>query len=87
MQRQKYQKYLRNATFTTWDNYAIMSMVESGLGISILPQLILQRIPYRVITKELDVPAYRNIGLAMRSKKSTSLAVKKFLEYLLYRYD
>ncbi len=73
--------------FTTWDDYAIMSMVESGLGISILPQLILQRIPYRIITKELDVPAYRNIGLAMRSKKSTSLAVKKFLEYLPYRYD
>lgn len=24
--------------FTTWDDYAIMSMVESGLGISILPQ-------------------------------------------------
>ncbi|GFI45326.1 HTH-type transcriptional activator CmpR [Lachnospiraceae bacterium] len=73
--------------FTTWDDYAIMSMVESGLGISILPQLILQRIPYRIIIKELDVPAYRNIGLAMRSKKNTSLAVKKFLEYLPYRHD
>lgn len=71
--------------FTTWDDYAIMSMVESGLGISILPQLILQRIPYHIITKELDVPAYRNIGLAMRSKKNTSVAVKKFLQYIRYR--
>lgn len=71
--------------FTTWDDYAIMSMVENGLGISILPQLILQRTPYRIITKELDVPAYRNIGIAMRSKKSTSVAVKKFLEYIQYR--
>ncbi|MCM1101893.1 MAG: LysR family transcriptional regulator [Clostridium sp.] len=71
--------------FTTWDDYAIMSMVENGLGISILPQLILQRTPYRIITKELDVPAYRNIGLAMRNKKSTSVAVKKFLEYIQYR--
>lgn len=71
--------------FTTWDDYAIMSMVESGLGISILPQLILKRIPYHIVTKELDVPAFRNIGLAMRSKKNTSLAVKKFLEYLSYR--
>ncbi len=26
--------------FTTWDDYAIMSMVESGLGISILPRII-----------------------------------------------
>ncbi len=71
--------------FTTWDDYAIMSMVESGLGISILPQLILQRVPYKIITKELDVPAFRNIGLALRSKKNSSLAVKRFLEYIDYR--
>ena len=68
--------------FTTWDDYAIMSMEESGLGISILPQLILQRIPYRIVAKELDVPAYRNIAIALRDKKSASLAVKRFLEYI-----
>lgn len=71
--------------FTTWDDYAIMSMVESGLGISILPQLILRRIPYRIVAKELDVPAYRKIGLALREKKSASLAVNRFLDYLKYR--
>jgi DNA-binding transcriptional LysR family regulator len=68
--------------FTTWDDYAIMSMVEKGLGISILPELILQRIPYQVIAKELEVPAFRKIGIAMREQKSLSLAVKRFLEYL-----
>ena len=71
--------------FTTWDDYAIMSMVESGLGISILPQLILKRVPYKILAKELDVPAYRNIGLALKSKKSASLAAQRFLEYLQYR--
>lgn len=71
--------------FTTWDDYAIMSMVESGLGISILPQLILKRIPYHIIVKELDIPAYRRIGLALRDRKTASLAVKRFLEYLKYR--
>lgn len=71
--------------FTTWDDYAIMSMVESGLGISILPKLTLQRIPYNIVTKELEIPAYRKIGLALRNKKSTSLAVKRFLNYLKYR--
>ncbi|OOM73685.1 HTH-type transcriptional regulator GltR [Clostridium puniceum] len=71
--------------FKTWDDYAIMSMVESGLGISILPELILKRTPYRIIVKELDIPAYRKIVLAMRDKKSASLAVKRFLDYLIYR--
>ena len=31
--------------FTTWEDFAIMAMVEKGLGVSILPDLILQRIP------------------------------------------
>ncbi|WP_350300576.1 LysR family transcriptional regulator [Peribacillus frigoritolerans] len=71
--------------FTTWDDYAIMSMVENGLGISILPELILQRIPHKIIAKELEVPAFRNIGIATREQKSLSLASKRFLEYLSYR--
>ena len=71
--------------FTTWDDYAIMSMVESGLGVSILPQLILKRVPYRILAKELDVPAYRNIGLAVKNIDSVSIAAKRFMEYLKYR--
>lgn len=68
--------------FTTWDDYAVMSMVESGLGISILPELILRRTPYRIVVKELEVPARRKIGLALRDEKDASLAVRRFLEYL-----
>ena len=71
--------------FTTWDDYAVMSMVESGLGIGILPKLILRRVPYKILARELDVPAYRNIGLALRTKRDAPLAVKRFLEYLKYR--
>lgn len=71
--------------FTTWDDYAIMSMVENGLGVSILPELILERTPYHIIAKELDIPAYRKIGLALKSKKNASPALKRFLTYLDYR--
>lgn len=65
--------------FTTWDDYAVMSMVEQGLGIAILPELILQRIPYHILTKPIDVPAYREIGLAYRSRRSLSLAAERFV--------
>lgn len=70
---------------TTWDDYAIMSMVERGVGISLLPELILQRVPYRIVVKELEVPVRRDIGFAVRNKKTASLAVKRFMEYLQYR--
>ncbi len=71
--------------FTTWDDYAIMAMVESGLGVSMLTEMILQRTPFRIVAKELDVPAFRETALALRDRKTASLAVKKFLEYLQYR--
>lgn len=67
--------------FITWDDYAVMSMVENGLGISILPELILKRIPYKIVIKHLDVPAFRNIGLAFRSRRSLSLAAERFIVY------
>lgn len=70
---------------TLWDDYAIMSMVESGLGVSILPRLILKRVPYRILIRDLDIPAFRNIGFALRDKKTSSIAVKRFIEYLQYR--
>lgn len=71
--------------YTTWDDYAIMSMVEKGLGISMLHEMILKRTPYHIVTRELDPPLHRNIGVALRNQKTASLAVKRFLEYLEYR--
>ena len=74
-----------NVRFTTWDDYAVMSMVESGLGVSILPQLILKRVPYDIISKSLDVEAYRQIGFVVKEMRTVSIAVKRFMEYLEYR--
>ena len=54
----------------TIDDYAIMSMVEKGIGISILPELILRRTSYRIVAKELSVPARRTIGFAVRDERS-----------------
>lgn len=71
--------------FTTWEDYAILSMAEKGLGIGILPQMILQRIPYEVEMRPLSAPYYRRIGLAMKNRVRLSPAAKKFLEYLPFR--
>ncbi len=81
----KNHRLMPNIRCSTFDDYAIMAMVESGLGISILPSLILKRSPYDIVTKSLEVPSYRNLALILRSQKNASLAVKRFLEYLDYR--
>lgn len=71
--------------FTTWDDYAILSMVESGLGVGVLPELILRRIPYRVEVRSFAEPYYRRIGLAWSGRRELPAAVKRFIEYLPYR--
>ena len=68
--------------FTTWDDYAIMAMVECGLGISLLPELILRRVPYRIAIRKLDTPLYRDIALALPGQAHVSAAPRQFLRYL-----
>lgn len=68
--------------FTTWDDYAIMAMVEKGLGISILTEMIMRRCPYNVTALPLDKPVYRNIALAFRGSGKNSLALQRFIGYL-----
>lgn len=74
-----------NIRFTTWEDFAIMAMVEKGMGVSILPDLILQRIPYQIEVRSLQKPYYRQIGLAIKDQKHTTPAVKKFINYLKFR--
>lgn len=71
--------------YTTFDDYAAMAMVEKGLGIAILPRLILRDTNRDIVIKPLDVPAYRTIGVAMKKRKELSLAAERFLDFLSYR--
>lgn len=74
-----------NIRFTTWEDYAIMSMVEKGLGIGVLPDMILKRIPYQVAIRPFRIPYFREIVLAMKDQKKMTPAIEKFIEYLKYR--
>jgi DNA-binding transcriptional LysR family regulator len=71
-----------NTRFTTIDDYAAMSMVESGLGISILNGLVLARCPYRIVQKSMSDTAYRTIVFAVRDKDMCSRAVREFARFI-----
>lgn len=71
--------------FTTWEDFAIMAMAEKGLGIGILPDLILRRVPYRIEIRSLAEPYYRSVGLTMKDSDHLTPAVRKFIEYLPFR--
>jgi DNA-binding transcriptional LysR family regulator len=71
-----------NIKFELADDQAIFSMVQHGMGISILPEMALYRIPNNVRILNLERENYRTIGIAATSFKTLAPATNKFIEYL-----
>lgn len=51
--------------YTTKDDYAILAMVEQGLGVSIVPELLLKGRREDLVVRPLDPCAKRTIALAL----------------------
>jgi len=64
--------------FELMDESAILSMITHHLGISILPEMLLDAIPQGLRAIPFQVDSYRSIGLATRYHLSP--AAKKFAE-------
>ena len=73
--------------FTTKDDYAIIAMVENGLGISIVPELLLQGHTDNLHAMELFPGAKRTIALAWPEASGQSPAVQTFVEYTRHWVD
>lgn len=64
------------------DDYSILSMIEAGLGVSILPELVLRKTNYRVVILPLKPVITRKIGLVMKEQNALPIAGKYFIEFL-----
>lgn len=70
-----------NIKFTVGDDSAIIAMVENGLGISILPEMIITRQNHNVAMLELEERSFRSLGIAVHSLKYASPATRRFLKH------
>ncbi|MDO4312945.1 MAG: LysR family transcriptional regulator [Eubacteriales bacterium] len=76
-----------NIKYTVHDDFAIMTMVEAGLGIGILAKLILRRTNYDIVCLPTDPPIYRELAIGYKEKDSLPIASKYFIKYLLENAD
>lgn len=72
-----------NVRFYTKDDYAIIAMVEQGLGMSIMPELLLKGRQDRLLTLPLIPEAKRTIGIAMAAGSKAGPATKRFADYVV----
>lgn len=68
-----------NIFYEIADNTTILAMVESGVGVTVVPSLTLPAILPDVAVRELSPPLFRQIGIAVRSLREVSPAVQTFL--------
>ena len=66
---------------TSVEDAAIVSMVEHGLGVSILSELVLEGLRMNVQALPLDPAACRPIGIAVASLEDATPIVRQFIAY------
>ena len=71
-----------NVKYTIHDDYAIMTMVEAGLGVSVLAELVLHRTHYRIALRPTEPPISRTIAIGYKDKNSLPMASRRFIAFL-----
>ena len=71
-----------NVKYTAREDRTMLAMVSKGLGISLLPELMVRHSPYPVIACRAPERFYRNIGIAVKDKKALSAATRRFVDYV-----
>ncbi len=68
--------------FTIHDDYAIMNMVEAGLGVSMLAELMLRRLSYNLCLRPTSPMVVRPIYVGYKDALSLTTAARRFLDLL-----
>ncbi len=68
--------------FSACSDYAIISMVAKGLGVSILSELLLRNYGNDAVALPMDPPQYRMLGMGVPQVKTASPVTRNFMRYV-----
>ena len=68
-------------TFSTLENFAALALIEQGMGMSIMNDLITRNYQCNVVKLPLDPPQYITLGIAVPSLENASPAVRRFVDF------
>lgn len=64
------------------DDFAVLTTVQYGLGIAVLPELIIEKFPGDYDSRMLDPEAYRTLGVGIRSEKEAGPLARFVIDFL-----
>ena len=65
------------------DDYSILSMVEHGMGVSILTELVLHKTAYQVAALPIEPPVTRTLAVVTKERRTLPLAARVFIDELM----
>jgi len=68
--------------FSACSDYAIINMVTEGLGVSILPELLLKNYAHQAVARPMDPPQVRMLGMGVPQLKTASPVTQNFMRYV-----
>ena len=74
--------FMPEVKYYSRDDSAVLSMVQKGLGLAILPELTLLEFPGKYDCRMLDPEAYRTLGIGVRSLKEAGPLARAVIDYI-----
>lgn len=87
------QKFLRENSLDVQSNYHVVddlstiAMVANGFGICLMPEMVMNDIPYEVDCYPVEPDAYRIIGIATLNPDFMAPAVRTMYKHILKKYQ
>ena len=64
------------------DDFAVLTTVQYGLGIAVLPELIVEKFPGNYESRMLEPEAYRTLGIGVRALKEAGPLARFVIDFL-----
>ncbi len=64
------------------EDRTILSMVSNGLGISLLPELMVRHSPYPLVVCQPPKAFYRRIAIGVKDEKALSNSTQRFVDHV-----
>lgn len=74
--------FMPEVKYYSRDDSAVLSMVQRGLGLAILPELTVREFPGKYDYRMLDPEAYRTLGIGVKSMKEAGPLARTVIKYI-----
>lgn len=67
------------------DNFSVCTMVEAGIGVSVMPNLALKKMKFDIVILPTEPMVKRKVALAMKKKEYLPIASRRFIDFFMNR--